>query len=202
MKLSFIAVGISLPLLSACGGGNTEQTFSEKFSQEEAFFAHVQTEQSRTLVAALPTGQAVYSGVMSMTIDVDGVIDTDETVTDPGGDFRAIGDLVVNVDFGVGVQTLSGTVSNFQADEGKDLSGSLTISSTGLTGATFPATYGGTLTLDTSDLIFSAGTISNGEFKGANGDFIIGGHNSTVDWLGQSGGPIGSVSGRIIGTIQ
>ena len=155
-----------------------------------------------TPVGSLPPGTAVYSGVMGMTIDVDAM--PDANVTASGGDFRAAGDFTINVDFGA-AQSLSGIVNNLTADEGHSFAAgdTITISSTGLTGNTFPATYIGALTLDTFTLDI-AGTFLNGQFKGISPDaaFIWGNHNGTVDWDGLGGDPAGTVSGGFVGQLQ
>ncbi len=197
VKLPVFYLAILVPFVSACGSAS-EKTFAENFAEHEALFNHVDTNQSITPVAAL-TGSAHFTGVMGMTIDVDGLIDADPTA--PGGDFRAAGDLAIDVDFGI-AQSLSGTVSNFTADEGKNLSGSLTISSTGLTGNTFPATFDGLLMLDGSTLDVTGGTFTNGQFKGPAGEFIWGNHAASVDWAGPGGDPSGGLSGGFIGQRQ
>ena len=115
-----------------------------------------------------------------MDVDVDGVDQPD--ITAPNGDFRAAGDLTINVDFGV--PELSGTVTNFSADEGHDLSGTLTIPLVIFAGSTFDATYSGDLMLDGFDLFVTGGTTTNAQFKGDNGAFIWGFHDATINWDG------------------
>ncbi|MGR3291020.1 MAG: hypothetical protein ACU0C9_07470, partial [Paracoccaceae bacterium] len=96
MKIGFSVLFISAVGLAGCGGGGGTQTFSERFAVHEALFAHVDINQDETLPSGgtLPTGTAVYTGVMGMTIDVDAILAA------PGGDFRAAGDFTINIDFG------------------------------------------------------------------------------------------------------
>ncbi len=175
-------MGAIAPILAGCGGTG-EQTFDEKFEVNVDLFDHVRFLQETTDPNTLPTGGAVYTGIMGMDVDVDR-FDQPE-ITDPLGDFRAAGEFTINVDFGV-ASTLSGTITNFTADENHDLSCTLTIPLVGFTGSTFDATYSGDLTLDGFDLFETGGTTIDAQFKGDNGEFIWGSHTATIDWAGSA----------------
>lgn len=135
---------------------------------------------------------------MGMDVDVDGVDQLDITV--PGGDFRAAGELTINVNFAV--PNLSGTVTKFSADEGHDLSGTLLIPLVGFTGSSFDANYSGDLMLDGFDLFVTGGITFDGQFRGDGGVFIWGFHEAAIDWAGPCGVPGGTIDGGFIGQLQ
>ena len=135
-----------------------------------------------------------------MDVDVDG--DDQLVITDPLGDFRAAGELTINVNFDE--LNLSGTVTNFTADEGHDLSGILTIPLVEFTGSTFDATYSGDLMLDGFDLFVTGGTMADGQFKGDDpaAAFIWGFHDSDTSYDDGSGVQTGTIDGGFVGQLQ
>ena len=124
-------------------------------------------------------------------------MDPQLVTTNPGGDFLAAGDFTINVDFAV--PELDGTISNFSADEGHTLSGTLTIPTVAFVGSTFDATYSGGLMLDGFLLNVTGGTTSQAQFKGPNGEFIWGFHDSVTSYDDGSGVQIGTIDGGFVG---
>ena len=178
------------PILAGCGGP-AGQTFTEKSEVHESLFAHVE---SLTNTVLMPNGQAVYTGVVGMTLDIDGI--PQATVTADAGDFHAIGDFSVTVNVGL-TSDISGVMNNFTADEGHDLTGTLTIPTTTFSGSQFSVPYTDSLSLNGSPLVFS-GTFA-GLFKGSNAEWIWGGNNGTTTYDDGSGLQNGTLLGGFVG---
>ncbi|MFV2002498.1 MAG: hypothetical protein ACC619_05905 [Paracoccaceae bacterium] len=195
--------------LAGCAGP-AAQTFAEKFQVHEDLFAFIEgPTHQMTVPGNLPTGSnAVYTGLMGMTVDVDGIPqDTDpndgiDMTILPGGDFRAAGDFTIIVNFDA--STLSGSVVNLDADEGNALSGTLTIDPTPFVDSEFDATYSGDLLLNGFTLSDTGGTTVMGQFKGPNGEFIWGFHNSVTAYDDNTAHGIdnGTIDGGFVGVLQ